>query len=70
MSVLSATTAKKVEELLIARSQVSADQLESARKKSSQSGKSLLAELVEESILSNENLVKLSPTLRMYLTSI
>lgn len=58
MSVLSATTAKKVEELLIARQQISADQLEQARKKSAQSGKSLMTELVDEGILDNENLVK------------
>lgn len=58
MSVLSATNAKRVEDLLVERKLILPADLENARKKSKVSGSSLLAVLVNDRHVSNEDLVK------------
>lgn len=58
MSVLSASNAKRVEDLLVRRKLISADELEKVRTRAQKKGESLLSILVGEQIISNEELVK------------
>ena len=58
MSVLSATTAKRVEDLLLTRKLVTQEELDKAQAKATQSGSSLLTVLVGDAVINNEDLVK------------
>lgn len=58
MSVLSATIAKKVEELLLARKLLTEEELNRAKEKAKGTGNTLLGVLISERFVDNEDLVK------------
>ncbi len=60
MSVLSASTAQKVEDLLVSSKLVTPQQLQEARAKAQKTGSPLFATLVSDGIITNEDLVKLT----------
>lgn len=63
MSVLSATTAQRVEDLLLSRKLVTQEELDKAQAKATQSGDSLLSVLVGDAVINNEDLVKAIATI-------